>query len=280
MKYEAKCVSGTTPLTTPDTGYQTYNNSAQPCTGNYYIASTAGGYPIANISHTTASAYCQAIGAHLLTNDEWMTIARNAEKVAANWSNGSVGSGYLPRGNSNSSAAQDGSSIYGTNYSDFTHLRTITLSNGSVIWDLAGNVWEHVQRSNNNAGDLTTTMTVPACSNATSTWEWCQYSSGGTPYISSWSADVPQAKVAPSNSSYYSSQNVGQVYTYGTDGNQGTSGFLRGGNWGTGAYGGLFSLHLRWSAGNTSNDVGFRCARQARSHLKSEIPKPKNFKKF
>lgn len=261
MKYEAKCVSGTTPLTSPNTGYNTYDNSSQPCTGSYYIASTAGGYPIANISHETARSYCQAIGAHLLTNDEWMTIVRNAEQVPTNWSGGSVGSGYLPRGNSNSVKAQDGSSQYGTGYSDFTHLRTLTLSNGSVIWDLAGNVWEHVQRSVSNAGDLTTTMALPACSDGLAAWGWCEYASPGTPYVTSWSADVAQAKVGPSNTSWYSSQNVGQVYTFKNGVNQNTTVFLRGGYWGNGAYAGAFTLFLNWVAGYRLFNVGFRCAR-------------------
>jgi len=261
MKYEAKCVSGTTPLTSPTTGYNTYDNSSQPCTGSYYVASASNGYPIANISHNTALSYCQSIGAHLLTNDEWMTIARNAEQVGSNWSGGSVGSGYLPRGNSNSSAAQDGSSQYGTGYSDFTHLRTLTLSNGSVIWDIAGNVWDHVERSVTNAGDLTTTMALPACSNSTAGWEWCEYASPGSPYVSAWSADVAQSKVGPSNASWYSAQGTGQVYTYGTGANQGTTVFIRGGGWGNGSSAGAFTVYLTWGTGTTGSNVGFRCAR-------------------
>lgn len=261
MKYEAKCISGMTPLTSPNTGYNTYDNFSQPCTGSYYVASTVSGYPIANISHNTALSYCQSIGAHLMTNDEWMTIARNAEQVGSNWSGGSPSSGYLPRGNSNSSAAQDGSSQYGTGYSDFTHLRTLTLSNGSVIWDIAGNVWDHVERSVTNAGDLTTTMALPACSNGTAGWEWCEYASPGSPYVSSWSSDVAQAKVGPSNTSWYSSQNVGQVYTYGTGASQGTTVFLRGGGWDNAADAGAFTLYLAWGTGDTHYYVGFRCAR-------------------
>ena len=261
MKYEAKCVSGNTPLTSPDTGYHTYNNSSQPCAGDRYIASTSEGYPITNISHNTAKAYCQSIGAHLLTNDEYMTIVRNAEQVPVNWSNNQVGNGVLPRGNSNSAAAQDGSSIYGTGYTDHTHLRTLTLSNGSVIWDIAGNVYDHVQRSNDNAGDLTNTMVLPACSDAQAAWGWCKYASTESPYVSSWTNDVAKDKVAPSNTSWTSSQNIGQVYTYKNGTNQGTTVFLRGGGWGIGAYGGPFALSLVWGTDRTSYDGGFRCAR-------------------
>lgn len=261
MKYEAKCVSGVTPLTSPTTGYNTYNNSSQPCTGNYYIASTASGYPIAYINHNTASSYCQAIGAHLLTNDEWMTIARDAEQVGSNWSGGSPGSGYLPRGNSDSSAAQDGSSQYGTGYSDFTHLRTLTLSNGSVVWDIAGNVWEHVQRSSNNVGDSTTTMSLPACSDGAASWGYCEYSSPNNPYVTSWSTDVARDKVAPSDSSWDSNKRVGMVYTFKNGTNQGSTIFIRGGTWDQNDQSGAFTIALHWGTGTSYLSVGFRCAR-------------------
>lgn len=272
MQYDAKCIQGTTPLTSPDnpgTPYHIYSNSSQPCTApSYYIASTPDGYPITNINHNDAKAYCTSIGAHLLTNDEYMTIVTNAANQASNWSLGSVGSGVMPRGNSDANYAQSDTSPYGfqsgsyTTYrSDFIHLRTLTLSNGSVVWDMAGNVWEHVQRSVNNVGDLTTTMALPVCSNGTAGWTWCQFSNATTPYVTSWTSDVAQSKVAPPNSSWYSSQNIGQVYTYGTGANQNTTVFLRGGAWNNGSYAGPFTLHLGWSTTDAGSAVGFRCAR-------------------
>jgi len=261
MKYEAKCVAGTTPLTTPDSGSHTYNNTVQPCTGNYYIASTSGGYPIANISHNNAKAYCEAIGAHLLTNDEYMTIATDASLVDSNWSDNSVGSDYLPRGNSNALAAQDGSSLYGTGYNDFTHLRTLTLSNSSVIYDLAGNVHEHVQRSENNAGDLMTAMTLPACSDGAAAIGYCDFVTA-SPYISAWSSAVVKEKVAPPNNTWYANHGMGRVYTYKNGTSMGTTVFLRGGYWSTSTDAGAFSLSLVWgTAESASHTVGFRCSR-------------------
>jgi len=38
---------------------------------------------------------CAAIGAHLITNEEWMTIVRNVEDKNANWSGGQVAQGHL-----------------------------------------------------------------------------------------------------------------------------------------------------------------------------------------
>ncbi len=258
MKYEAKCVqaSGNTPLTSPDTSYHTYSNSSQPCTGSsYYVASTPDGYPIANISHTTAVSYCSSLGAHLLTNDEWMTISTNAANVSSNWKNGVVGStesaGGMYRGNSNSSLAMDG-----TNPLSGTNTRTWILSNGSVIWDIAGNVWEHVQRSTMNSGDLTTTITTPTCSSGTT---WCEYAGAGA-HITAWNdVSFSAATVGPSNGLWYSAQGIGQVYP--ATGGASGSVFLRGGNWGSGTYAGAFALFLPWGTTNTTGGVGFRCAR-------------------
>ncbi len=274
MKYDAKCVqaSNNQPLTSPANGsYQTYNNSntgGQPCTGSsYYIASTPDGYPIAYISHTNSVSYCAALGAHLLTNDEYMTIARNAEQVGSNWSGGSPGSGNMARGNSDSSFAltastDDTQGNYGeTSNINFTHLRTLTLSNGSVIWDFAGNVWQHVQRSANNVGDNTATMLMPSCTGGGASWNWCQFSS------STWTSDVAQSISGPSNTGWNSTQGVGQVYTYGTGGNQGTTVFIRGGNWNNGTNDGAFTLNLNWDTTNTNNNVGLRCARYTSLNL-------------
>lgn len=186
MKYDAKCVqtSSNTPLTSPDTGSHTYSNSAQPCTGSsYYVASTPDGYPIANIDHNTALSYCASLGTHLLTNDEYMTIVRNAEQVNSNWSGGSPGSGYMYSGHNDdippyalTADPNDANGYFGTNDTSGNQRRTLTLSNGSVVWDFAGNVWQHVQRSVNNVGDLTTTMALPARNSGfLPSWSWAQY---------------------------------------------------------------------------------------------------------
>ncbi len=272
MKYEAKCVSSgqTAGLTAPATAYQTYDNSTTPCTSanSRAPASVADGYPIANISHTTAVSYCASIGAHLLTNDEWMTIARNAENVASDWTGGAVGTGALYSGHNDNSPAtalpasgSDADGYSGTGDSaPSNQRRTLTLGNGSVVWDLPGNVWEHVQRSVLNVGDLVTTMALPACSDGLAAWGWCDFVTAA-PYVSAWSADVVQARVAPGNPAYYASQGMGRVYTFKNGVNQGTTVFIRGANWGYGPSAGAFTLDLSWGTGATGADVGIRCAR-------------------
>lgn len=109
-------------------------------------------------------------GFHLISNHEWMAIARDLENVGANWSGGRVGSGCLFRGNS--SSGHTVSAISGVNdcgyasaslipvdnrYHYYTgiigvpdsgHDRNptakLTLSNGEQIFDFSGNQDEYV----------------------------------------------------------------------------------------------------------------------------------------
>ena len=108
-------------------------------------------------------------GYDLITNDEWQALARDIELVASNWSEGAVGSGDLSKGFSGGSLGVVGASLLvaekddnkacsgitdinganpcsGTTWN--TQRRTFTLSNGEVIWDLAGNAWEWVKDNN------------------------------------------------------------------------------------------------------------------------------------
>jgi prepilin-type N-terminal cleavage/methylation domain-containing protein len=274
MQYDAKCSDNQgNPLSTNDTGYQTYSNSNAnaACTSanNLSVVSTPNGYPIANISEPTAKTYCASLGGHLMTNDEWMTIAYNASAQGSNWSGGSVGNGYMPRGNSDGSYAQSDNSQYGylpsstsTYYSDFTHLRTMNLSNNSVIWDFVGNIYQEVQRSTMNQGDNTNTMTTPTCSSGTlGTWETCQYGNLRTPYITTYNdSSFSAATIGPPNSSWNTNQNMGSVQT--NDGGTGGNAFIRGGDCSfVGAYAGLFALRLDWSISTYYPSLGFRCTR-------------------
>ena len=209
-----------------------------------------------------------------MTNDEYMTIVTNAANQASNWTGGAVGSGGLYTGNVSNASEYLADPNDANGYSNGTggtmanqtltytgdERRTLTLSDGSVIWDISGNVWEHVQRSINNQGDLTTTMALPTCSNGTAGWESCQYGNTTAPYISAYSANITQLMAMPPNASWNSSQDMGPVYTYGTGANQGTTIFLRGGAWWNWAAG-AFAFYLSSYTSAPSNAVGFRCAR-------------------
>ncbi|MGA1050594.1 MAG: type II secretion system protein, partial [Minisyncoccia bacterium] len=122
MKYEAKAVDINdptvgliTPVTVVSAGIprNTIDNIATATTAanGRAVASVASGYPIANIDQITAASYCTTAGASLITNAEWMTIARNIEAQNSNWYNptptpvNQVGSGGLWRGHSDNSPA-------------------------------------------------------------------------------------------------------------------------------------------------------------------------------
>ena len=117
------------------------------------------GNPHVSITALSAKQYCQSItmphtSCNLMSNAQWMTIARDIEATNANWSGGEVGSGSLNRGHSDGDPNNALSITDSTDPWDQTdpeglatpwlQKRTHTLSNGEVIWDFAGNVNEWV----------------------------------------------------------------------------------------------------------------------------------------
>jgi hypothetical protein len=212
--------------------------------------------PWVSINATTAQSECESMSEGgfsgtftLISNPEWMTIARDIEGVASNWSGASVGSGHIPRGhtdNSPSSAlaiTSTADSYDGTGNnsgqaagSGWEQKRTHSLSNGSTIWDFSGNVWEWVDWDSGSAG-FTTGPT-----NGTASWQALTSLSGSV-----------TANDLQSSGGYTSSQSFGQWY----GGSGGAA--LRGGDWGNGAYAGAFTLYLSSSTADTSTNIGFRC---------------------
>ena len=180
---------------------------------------------------------------HLINNNEWMTIARNVTDVASNWTGGSVGSGQLPRGHSDNSPANslEASSndteawhgMTGANFGRDYNKRTLTLSNGSVVWDLAGNVW-----------DWTDDIQSVAINTTTGWVEWNH-------------ANVAEGAIdlyGPPDG-YLSAQGMGQIY-----GGVLSNAFLRGGNWNKSSNAGVFALSLSSAPSNQYSNGGFRCA--------------------
>lgn len=255
MKYEAKCASTsdlTTGLTSSDTGYNTWPDNTAACTSanSRAVVSVASGYPIANVSQTTSATRCAAVtlngnAAHLQTNNEWMTIARDGEAQAGNWSLGSVGSGYLFAGHNDNVPAKarvastTDTGDYRCAYTDTAgttenptscptntanntsgttgnQVRTLTLSNGAVIWDIAGNVWEWTNNTIQGKDQPT---------GSTTGFNWREFTALTT------YGTLSYDQVRPSNTSYNASYGVGRIYSDGTSSNTTTYVFIRGGSW-------------------------------------------------
>lgn len=251
MKYEAKCAATsdlTTGLTSQTTGYNTWPDNTAACTSanSRAVVSVASGYPIANISQTTSATRCGTVTvgsttAHLQTDNEWMTIARNAEAQAGNWNGGVVGTSYMYSGHNDNSPAtaiaastDDTLGYTNTGNSSGNQKRTLTLSNGAVIWDIAGNVWEWDSNTQTSAIDTTAGWVE---------WNHANIATGA------------RALYGPSSASYLSANGMGQVY-----GGSLNNGFLRGGSWNDGAGSGAFTLSLNDAPSSTISNVGFRCA--------------------
>jgi len=229
------------------------------------ISSTASDSPYASISATSAFSECSGMSESgfeagtfaLISNPQWMTIARNVEQVYSNWSSGNVGSGTLARGWSANASSGDswtntavasstGSScLYNTGAdtcaSSGSHVfrRTLTLSNSEEIWDFSGNLWEWVDL---NGSDTSYTSGPTSCES-----NWHEFSTSCT------ALNVDDYKPT---SGFESTQGVGMWWG-------GTGGaMLRGGSWGNSSGSGAYAVDLPFAASHQGTYTGFRCVYQ------------------
>jgi prepilin-type N-terminal cleavage/methylation domain-containing protein len=238
MKYDAKQSSGTVPI------------------------SQAVGTPWVGISQadavTDSANVAGCTGCHLVTESEWLTIAQNVASVASNWSSGTVGSGFIYSGHNDNVPASilaadtnDANGYSGTgNSSPSNQRRTLTLTNGEVIWDFSGNVWEWTSGSINGGAQ-------PGFAGETS-YAWKDWNNGALLLNGLASSTIPSYGIA-SASGWTSSQGIGQLFS-----NHGESAariFVRGGSLEDGASAGIFTLDLYDASTVTNAVIGFRVSR-------------------
>ena len=225
----------------------------------------ANGTPWVLISQRDAARECASLGKgyHLVSNHEWLTIGANIANVASNWSSGTVGTGSLARGHSDDSptyvcpaSSTDANAFVesdctplaagGGEEDEATQRRTHTLSNGKVIWDFAGNVWEWTSYYNATEKPGPLTSSFHEFSTVTGT-------------TSMQVSELIPSQEAFWKSSWSSAEAIG-TYKAGTDNNIGA--LLRGGHWNSTTNAGIFSASLQEGPTNTyaSTSYGFRCA--------------------
>ncbi|MFH0831864.1 MAG: hypothetical protein V1886_03295 [archaeon] len=223
--------------------------------------SISDGTPWVSINQPDSAGNCSRIGAHLCTATEAQTISRNIEAQAANWKNNVIGTcmygGHVDNDPANALAASTDNNPYsGTNDAatdtfecpfDTTvgasdgkeQRRTFNLSNGEVIWDWSGNVYEWLANT---------------CTGGTGAGNW-----DATAAWQEWTAaafnDYERPTLGPSSSLWDANNGTGRYYGCTANGNA----FLRGGHWGSGAYAGVFNLYLDGAPSYVNSDFGFRC---------------------
>ncbi len=222
--------------------YQARNNGGVP-------KSTGSNLPWVNINQINAKAVSEAAGYHLITNWEWMAIARDIEQVPENWTGGAVGSGMIKRGNV---GITDAGSYNGADPETgiLNDKAKLKLSNGEEIYHFSGNVWEWLDRV------IPTQEGIVGKSGAWneingSTGDFINWTTSTNPYLL-------YTEVGPVNQNLTSTHGIGKIAKYDhTD----DRAFLRGGRWTNGANAGVFALYLDYSPSYSSTNIGFRCAR-------------------
>ncbi|AFM11582.1 hypothetical protein Turpa_0933 [Turneriella parva DSM 21527] len=214
--------------------------------------SAAAGLPWVSITQTDAKTACATMGGqyHLITNAEWMTIARSIEATATNWSTGTVNSGAINRGHTDGTpgatlaASSDDDACNGTGQSCTVfndQRRTHVLANGQTIWDFSGNAKEFIdwQLTSDRAG------------------------SGAGGYVELNTQTVTTSMPAntfKSNTTALNSANGIGLYWPATDGSNGYA--ARGGHYSNNAQAGIYHLDFGQNASYTSAQFGFRCVYQ------------------
>jgi hypothetical protein len=227
--------------------------------------------PWVNISQMTSITTCRALGPtyDLISNAEWLTIGANIAQVASNWSSGTVGVGTINRGHSDNNPAsacpassddtlawlQTDCTPKNSGGDVWNQKRTHTLSNGAVIWDLAGNVWDWTSYviPNNSAKPF-------GSSDGAQVEAWREFTATDSGFTNMTRGELTPTNAHKSfwNDTWASSAfGMGQYYS-GTNGSGGA--LLRGAGWLGGTGSGVFAASLSYAPSNTGPNLGLRCS--------------------
>lgn len=189
-----------------------------------------------NASFEEADYACRSVGAHLISNAEWMAIAHDIEKNDANWIDGRS-SGSLKRGNIGTTALKGGYNLGGIDFGSGESLSEFKLTNGDSIFHFSGNLGEWVDYR-----DFFTVNPVGS---------WVDYPAAD---ITSF-GKVSYFNIGPKDKTYGDMKGVGKVRTA-----SGGQYFVRGGNYQDTNAAGIYALDLL-SSSELSSLIGFRCAK-------------------
>ncbi len=257
-KYEMTYSKYDTPKTPNNSNdYNTYNYDSTK-----RVASRID-YPITNISQKEAIDACKKLGKgyHLITNNEWMTIARQIEFEKNNWKNENPWyddtlfnwnsqDTYLNRWCSDHTWPNWKVTKTWDWNPNYFYKRKNTLFNWEIIWDFAWNVAEHVNKAN------------------TKSWSWYNdwrtqfYKANGSSPNNTWEEfrDV-DAAIRPN---YWPviwedwSNWAGLVYDFNWTNN---NVFVRGWSYNDDYSAGIYTLSLDMDWDDKWDNVWFRCAR-------------------
>ncbi|MCT4642246.1 MAG: formylglycine-generating enzyme family protein [Bacteriovoracaceae bacterium] len=232
MKYEAKA------MLISDKSINTTGTTAS--TATHKPVSIATNQPWRNINANQAAAECESLGSgyRLISNEEWMAIARDVEDVDANWTGGSVGSGCLFAGKSSSGCGYSSGAT--PDHGETRNIRAgHTLKNGKTIFDLSGNLTEWVDWDKSTPGFQ---LFPSGCAVA---WQEVKDVS---------CAGLTGADVNTANGTLTSADGIGRF--------MGGSwrAAMRGGDWrGSLTMSGLYHIAINGGTGNSNIYLGFRC---------------------
>ena len=240
------------------------------------IVSTAEGMPISSVNQLDAISFCGSIGAQLLTNDHWMTIARNVSNNPDNWADKTIGStvssdGGLFRGNVNlNDSASCGSNtpldgltegtnciVNNTHHTD-RNKRVLILDNGEEIWDFSGNLWQWTNDVIDLTPDGPPKFNDDGSSSTSDAWHDYYPEGGSGRYIDRNNLGTLglDAKDLFLDGNYNANHGVGRIYLLNSATNRA---FRRGGTWNNGTHAGVLSLRLLLDSSRASSYFGLRC---------------------